>query len=159
MGVGKTTTCQILKRQLDHSVFLDGDWCWDAHPFVVTAETKTMVMDNICDLLNRFIACSVYQHIIFCWVMHEQAIIDEIRQRLDLTNCQVIEVSLIASPISLKKRLEKDVAAGIRQADVIERSLARLSCYQSLSTHKIDVSDLTAKQAAGLIMQLSSLRS
>ena len=42
MGVGKTTTCQILKRKLDKSVFIDGDWCWDMHPFVVNKETKNL---------------------------------------------------------------------------------------------------------------------
>lgn len=78
MGVGKTTTSQILKNNLADSVFLDGDWCWDSHPFKVTSETKKMVMDNIVYMLNSFIHCSAYQHIIFCWVMHEQSIIDEI---------------------------------------------------------------------------------
>ena len=48
MGVGKTTTCQHLKKILPESVFLDGDWCWDSHPFQVTEETRHMVMDNIC---------------------------------------------------------------------------------------------------------------
>ncbi len=33
MGVGKTTTCQVLKSKLPGSVFLDGDWCWDMQPF------------------------------------------------------------------------------------------------------------------------------
>ena len=42
MGVGKTTVCQKLKRLLQNSVFLDGDWCWDMDPFVVTEETKAM---------------------------------------------------------------------------------------------------------------------
>lgn len=54
MGVGKTTVCQQLKRDLQHSVFLDGDWCWDASPFQVTDETKAIVIDNICYLLNNF---------------------------------------------------------------------------------------------------------
>ena len=54
MGVGKTTVCQQLKQDLQNSVFLDGDWCWDASPFQVTDETKAMVMDNICHLLNNF---------------------------------------------------------------------------------------------------------
>lgn len=48
MGVGKTTVCQHLKIKLNNSVFLDGDWCWDAHPFQVTEETKKMVLHNIC---------------------------------------------------------------------------------------------------------------
>lgn len=74
MGAGKTTVCQALKGKLAHSVFLDGDWCWDMHPFQVTDETKEMVMQNICFLLNSFLHCSAFEHIIFCWVMHEQAI-------------------------------------------------------------------------------------
>ena len=47
MGVGKTTVSQQLKKTLRNSVFLDGDWCWDADPFQVTEETKKMVMQNI----------------------------------------------------------------------------------------------------------------
>lgn len=76
MGVGKTTVCRRLKKDLPNSVFLDGDWCWDADPFLITEETKAMVMDNICFLLNNFLRCSAYENIIFCWVMHEQSIID-----------------------------------------------------------------------------------
>ena len=78
MGVGKTTVSQQLKKELPNSVFLDGDWCWDADPFQVTEETKAMVMRNICFLLNSFLHCTAYKNIVFCWVMHEQSIIDEI---------------------------------------------------------------------------------
>ena len=56
MGVGKTTVCQFMKQKLNSSVFLDGDWCWDMHPFCITEETKAMVVDNICHLLNNFFA-------------------------------------------------------------------------------------------------------
>ena len=83
MGVGKTTVCQQLKRLLPDSVFLDGDWCWDADPFQVTEETMAMVNDNICYLLNNFLRCSAYENVIFCWVMHQQAIIDGVLSRLD----------------------------------------------------------------------------
>ena len=57
MGIGKTTACHILKRRLPNSVFLDGDWCWDMNPFSVTDETKKMVLDNICYVLNNFKMC------------------------------------------------------------------------------------------------------
>ena len=67
MGVGKTTVCQLLKAKLPRSVFLDGDWCWDANPFQVTEETRAMVLDNICHLLNNFLRCSAYDHVLFCW--------------------------------------------------------------------------------------------
>ncbi len=64
IGVGKTTVSKELKNRLHKSVFLDGDWCWDMNPFVVNDETKVMVMDNICYVLNNFIHCSVYENII-----------------------------------------------------------------------------------------------
>ncbi len=148
MGVGKTTTCQILKNKLADCVFLDGDWCWDMNPFQVTPETKKMVMENICFLLNQFIHCSAYENIIFCWVMHEQAIIDEILSKLDIEDCLVHAVSLICDEGELRKRLKKDVDAGIRSADVIPKSIARIGLYRDLDTEKIDVSHITPKQAA-----------
>ena len=66
MGVGKTTVGQILKKQLADCVYLDGDWCWDMDPFSVTPETKCMVIDNICTLLNNFLRCTAYKNIVFC---------------------------------------------------------------------------------------------
>ena len=86
MGVGKTTVCQLLKRELSKAVFLDGDWCWDMDPFQVTEETKGMVMENIAFLLNRFLRCSAYENVIFCWVLHRQEIVDELLGKLDVEN-------------------------------------------------------------------------
>ena len=138
MGVGKTAVSQQLKSDLSNSVFLDGDWCWDANPFQVTNETKAMVTDNICYLLNNFLHCSAYENVIFCWVMHQQSIIDSILEKLDTQNCEVKCVSLMADENTLRERLSADVEKGIRSEDVIERSIARIPMYQALSTIKID---------------------
>lgn len=154
MGVGKTTVCQRLKTKLQNSVFLDGDWCWDAHPFQVTEETKKMVLQNICFLLNQFIHCSAYENIIFCWVMHQQAIIDHLLAGLDKAHCKVKVVSLICSEQALKDRLERDIAAGLRSADVMERSISRLPCYQELNTIKLDVSAKGAEEIVCALMAL-----
>lgn len=148
MGVGKTAVSQQLKKDLPNSVFLDGDWCWDANPFQVTEETKAMVTDNICFLLNNFLHCSAYENIIFCWVMHEQFIIDSIVERLNTENCNVKCISLMTDEATLRKRLEADVNAGIRTEDVIERSVARISKYQHLETIKIDTVNKTIQQIA-----------
>ena len=88
-----------VNEDLPNSVFLDGDWCWDASPFQVTDETKAMVTNNICYLLNNFLKCSAYENIIFCWVMHEQSIIDSILEKLDTQNCDVKCVSSMESII------------------------------------------------------------
>ena len=201
MGVGKTTVSQQLKKDLANSVFLDGDWCWDADPFQVTDETKEMVMDNICYLLNNFLHCSAYENVIFCWVMHEQSIVDEIVSKLDteecrvikislivdetkemvmdnicylLNNflhcsayenvifcwvmheqsivdeivskldteeCRVIKISLIVDEANLRKRLLSDIANKIRTGEIMDKSIARIQMYQVLDTVKIDTSN------------------
>ena len=154
MGVGKTAVSQQLKKDLPNSVFLDGDWCWDANPFQVTEETKTMVTDNICYLLNNFLHCSAYENIIFCWVMHEQHIIDSIIEKIDIENCEVKCISLMTDETTLRNRLESDVNAGIRTEDVIERSVARILKYQCLDTIKIDTVNKTIKQVVDEIENL-----
>ena len=40
MGIGKTAVSERLNQLLDHSVFLDGDWCWNMDPFIVNEENK-----------------------------------------------------------------------------------------------------------------------
>lgn len=155
MGVGKTTVCRELKNQLPGSVFLDGDWCWDMNPFVVTEETKAMVLDNITTLLENFLRCSAYDHVIFCWVMHQQAILDEILGRLDLTGVTVVPVSLVCTREVLLKRLNQDVSAGLRQPDILLRSPQRLSLYDTLDTHKIDTSYAAVPEIVQSILRLS----
>ncbi len=154
MGVGKTTISQQLKKDLPNSVFLDGDWCWDADPFQVTEETKEMVMRNICYLLNSFLRCTAYENIIFCWVMHEQSIIDRIINELDTGTCRVIKISLMTDEANLRNRLSSDIARGIRTADVIDRSVGRIRMYRVLDTVKIDTSNKTLREIADEILKL-----
>ena len=153
MGVGKTTTCRILRDMLPDCAFLDGDWCWDMHPFKVTEETKAMVTDNICHMLNNFLKCSAFENVVFCWVMHLQSIIDEIVSRLE-GEFELHSISLVCSPDHLARRLSEDVRRGIRQQDVIERSIARLPLYEALNTMKLDVSEITPEEAARRITMM-----
>ena len=153
MGVGKTATSRELQKLLPNCVFLDGDWCWDMSPFIVNDETKKMVIDNISYLLNNFISCSVYENIIFCWVMHEQIILDDVLSRLNKHNCILYKFSLVCSEQALISRLTKDIELGIRTEDVINRSISRLKNYFEMDTQKIDVSEVSAKEAAKIIFE------
>lgn len=154
MGVGKTVVSQWLKNDLPNAVFLDGDWCWDSSPFQVTTETKDMVIDNICHLLNNFIHCSGYDNIIFCWVMHDQSIIDTILKKTDAAHCSVKVVSLLAREDTLTKRIIHDINAGIRTIDVLERSIARIPCYQKLNSVKVSTDDKSIREIAEEIKRI-----
>lgn len=138
MGVGKTTISQELNKYLPKSVYLDGDWCWNASPFKVTDETKKMVIDNICHLLNNFLLCSEYDNIIFSWVMSDQKVIDTIIDKIKFESYELVSVSLIADEKTLKERLLKDVKEGLREIDVIERSIKKIPMYDNLNTIKIN---------------------
>lgn len=156
MGVGKTTVSKLLCKQLPKCVYLDGDWCWCMDPFVVCDETKALVVDNICHTLNNFIKCSVFENVVFAWVLHEQSIIDAIVSRLDTNELNIVSVSLVADENILKARLQKDIDAGLRSSDVIDRSLARLPLYENLNTIKIDTDNLTAEQIVLKILCLTN---
>lgn len=156
MGVGKSSVSALLQKRLGRSVYLDGDWCWNMEPFVVCDETKAMVLDNICHLLGNFLGCSLLDNIIFCWVLDQEEILQEILRRLgpQLEGCQVKAVSLLCSPEKLQARLEGDVARGLRQPDIIPRSLERLWRYDALPTIKLDTSRLSPAQVAEALSAL-----
>lgn len=151
MGIGKTATGLALARILPHNAFLDGDWCWKMSPFIVNDATKAMVMDNITYLLSNFLRCGDVENVIFCWVMHEQAILDEILARVPLDGVSVHAFSLIASEEALRERLSRDIANGIREEDVMARSVPRISLYEKLNTVKIDTTELSPEQTAEAI--------
>jgi AAA domain len=148
MGVGKTATCRELQKMLPRNVFLDGDWCWDMQPFVVSDETISMVNRNIAHLLGSFLACSEFENVIFCWVLHEQHILDGLLGALDLDDCTTYCFSLVSTEQALSERLSHDIAAGKRKDDITERSVVRIPLYDELDTVKIDVSTISPADAA-----------
>lgn len=158
MGVGKTATCRELNRLLPRSVLLDGDWCWCADPFQVTPETKAMVLDNVCYLLTNFLRCSAYDNVILCWVLHEQSIVDTLLARLPLEACDVTvrHVSLVADERTLRERIERDVRAGLRDEDVVQRALSYLPRYRKLSSTLVDTTNLTPRLAAEIVATTTS---
>jgi HAD superfamily hydrolase (TIGR01509 family) len=153
MGVGKTAVARSLQKKLPSCVMLDGDWCWDMSPFLVTEETRSMVMDNITHLLRNFLQCSALENIIFCWVIHEQQILDDILNRLHDIPFQLWSFSLVCSEESLRSHILQDVQNGIRTEDVLKRSLPRLPLYEKVASRKIDVSNRTVEQTAEILTE------
>ena len=110
-----------------------------------------MVLENIRFLLGQFLRCSVYETVIFCWVMHQQNIVDAILSGLPLDNVRVWAISLTAEPEELRRRLEGDVSRGLRQPDVVERGLAYLPAYERMNTEKVDTTQLSPEVVAGTL--------
>ena len=148
MGVGKTTAARCLNRLLPRSVMLDGDWCWMMDPFVVNEETQEMVLENITALLRNFLRCSQLDHVILSWVMDRPEIVQALLERLNGESFRLTHLSLVCSPQELRRRLEKDVAAGLREKAVIPRRLARLPLYAGAGGRLLPVDGLTPEETA-----------
>lgn len=88
--------------------------------------------------------------------MHEQSIIDCILSRLNLDGVSVTCITLTCSEEQLVKRLEKDIAEGLRAPDVIDRAVERLKAAQLVSAIKMDTTDKTALQVADGILNILS---
>ena len=152
MGAGKTTVCKKLLSRLGASAYLDGDWCWNINPFRVTDETKAMVLDNITAMLSRFLACPELDYIIFGWVMHQPEIAQTILGRLDLCETDVRQYTLLCTGTTLQNRLEKDIRNGLRNSDVLKRSLDYLPLYDQQNTIKIITDVLSPDEIADQIL-------
>ena len=86
--------------------------------------------------------------------MHEQSLIDSITATLDTSRCKIVKISLLADEPTLRLRLSSDVVQGIRFADVIDRSVARINLYQELDTIKVDTSNKTVQEIVHVISAL-----
>ncbi len=102
MGVGKTSVCRMLYKELDNSFWLDGDNYWMMNPFTVNEENKTMVLDNIIHILNNYIRNSSSKYIIFNWVIHTDEIMEEILKGLNTSNVEIYHFNVFCGIISIK---------------------------------------------------------
>ena len=159
MGVGKTTVGRMLKDKLHQSVFLDGDWCWDMHPFTVTPETKAMAIDNVTYLLRNFLGCSECEYVIFNWVMDQQEVYQELLTGLSDREFELLTITLLCSEEALEKRWYADTLNDWRIEEWLEVSRKSLNWFAERDTLKIDTSDLAADQVADRIeLELQQLR-
>ena len=153
MGVGKTAACRQLQQLLDRSVFLDGDWCWDAHPFQATEETREMVLENIAFLLGQFLRAEGKDNVLFSWVLHEDAILEDLLHRLFPLRFSLHVFNLEPGEQALTERLQGDIARGAREEDVVERALERRRHYPGLRGEHLDTSTLTPEETAHVILE------
>ena len=58
----------------------------------------------------------------------------------------IVQIFLLADAPTSRRRLSSDIAQGIRAADSVDRSVARIHTYQVLDTIKIETSNQTAQE-------------
>ena len=152
MGAGKSTTTRYLYRVLPNAVRLEGDWLWDADPYLITAETKTMVMKNVIYVLNNLIACTGYENIVFNWAMHRQDIIDGLMRGLHLENVDLSFFALTASEETIRQHYQTDIDAGRRSITTLSDALERNPVFDSIGAITVNVDGKTVEEVGNEIL-------
>jgi len=137
---GKRAVSEILNQKLDQTIILNAD------------QNKEMTIKDIQDLLNTYIQDSNVKHIVFCGILDEQVIIDELLSRLNLNGVKIIPVSLLPSIQKLTSNFQNDVSNGPISPDELKHSIECLLKYQPLRTIKYDNSQMSPEETATEIM-------
>ena len=142
----------MYKRQ----AFIDGDWCFDIHPFVGNQETKTMAIDNILHMIANYRKCSICKMIVFVWLMDERWVYQKIADGISDMELEAKNFTLVCDKNTLINRWENDKNCEWRTNEWLEVSLKSLSFF-SLFENCIDTSGLTIDMVADMIMHLISI--
>lgn len=154
IGVGKTTIGKLLCDKLNKSAFLDGDWCFDLHPFIANKETKDMAIDNIIHIIRNYLNCTQCNFVVFNWVMDKADVYKKIIDSIKSQDAYLYEITLTCTEKALEDRWYKDTLCGWRNDEWLNISKKSLNYFRGLNTLKIDTSN---KNAANVTDEIYSM--
>ena len=151
MGVGKTTIGKYIAEKNIGTAFIDGDWCFDIHPFIGNRETKTMAIDNILHMIDNYRKCSACKMIVFVWLMDNQWVYKRIIEGIETLQLDVKSVTLLCDKASLINRWTNDKNCEWRTEEWLEDSIKSLQYFETLE-NQIDTSNMNIEDVANKIM-------
>lgn len=154
IGVGKSTVGKLLCNKLNMSAFIDGDWCFDLHPFIANKETKDMAIGNIVYLINNYLKCSHCDYVVFIWVMDKIDVYQRIINNIRRDDVRLYEITLNCTEEALVDRWKRDTLCDWRIEEWLNVSIKSLKYFEGLDTIKIDTSDKTANDVADIINEI-----
>lgn len=151
MGVGKTTVGKCLADSLPGTAFIDGDWCFDLHPFVGNVETKAMAVDNILHMIANYGKCSACRAVVLVWLMDDAWVLDEITSGIRSLGMQPVPVTLLCGRDELIARWKADGKCEWRTDKWLNVSLKSLP-YFAEQNNCIDTTGLSVPEVAKIII-------
>ena len=105
-----------------------------------------MVLNNITYIINNFLANSNSKYVVFNWVIHTDEIMNDILNKVNISNIDVYKITLMCNKEELIKRINKDIELGIRDENNIKRSLDKYDLYNKMDTIKINTSNKSIEE-------------
>lgn len=155
-GIGKTTICKQLVRQLPNSAYVDSEPCRLMNPFVLNDDTIPTIRKNISDLIRNYFHCPAVQTVIFSYGFHgrRKEIFDGVLQDLADMEYRFIPLLLTCAAEENIRRMMYDH----RDAERIQRALEiSRQAFAGVEYPQIDVTELSVEEAVSRILSVSKL--
>jgi len=155
-GIGKTTICKQLVRQLPHSAYVDSDSCRLMNPFILNDETIPTIRKNISDLIRNYFHCPAIQTVIFSYGFHgrRREIFDGVLQDLAEMEYRFIPLLLTCAEAESVRRMTCDQ----RDPERIRRALeVSRQAFAGVDYPQIDITELSVEDAASRILSVLEL--
>lgn len=139
-----------LVNEINSSVLLDGDWCFEQGcDWHFDKQTKNMALNNICHVLNNFFKNPNFNNVIFCWPLHKQEdinlILDTIGKKY---NFNYTNFTIICNKEQLFYRIRKRFETRKNELNinytyrdielVLNEALNKIDAYKYICSIKLD---------------------
>lgn len=155
-GIGKTTICKEIIKQLPNSAYVDSDSCRIMNPFVLNDETIPTIAKNISDLLCNYLNCPSVNTVVFSYGFHgrRKEVFQSVLKSLSSIEHNFIPFLLWCSEEENIRRMVSDR----RSPERIQRAIneSRLS-FVDITYPKIDTTNLSVVDTVKTILTQAGL--
>lgn len=154
-GIGKTTICRSILSRLPGSAYVDSDGCRMMNPFVLDDTTIPTIAKNISGLIGNYLACDAVHTVIFSYGFHgrRKEVFDRVMRALPIHRPRFVPFHLVCGEEENMRRIRADGRTTDRGALEISRS-----AFSDIEYPKIDITDLSADEAATRIILQAGLK-
>ena len=150
-GIGKTTICKEIIKQLPNSAYVDSDSCRIMNPFVLNDDTIPTIAKNISDLIINYLKCPTVNTVIFSYGFHgrRKEVFQKVLVEISQIEHKFIPFLIWCSEEENVNRMNIDN----RSAERIQRALNESrKAFEYVTYPKIDITNLSAVEAAKRII-------
>lgn len=150
-GIGKTTICKEIIKQLPNSAYVDSDPCRIMNPFVLNNDTIPTIAKNISDLLINYLNCPVVNTVVFSYGFHGRRgeVFERIVSETSKMEHNFIPLLLWCSEEENIRRMNVDNRSANRIQRVINESR---KAFDDITYPRLDITNMSVSEATKAIL-------
>lgn len=151
-GTGKSSVSRALQKMLPRCALLDGDDVWNLRPFSVTEKSRELALANMSAVLKNYLGSGLASNVLFCWVMHERPIPEELLRRIRHEGDFSL-FTLTCGEEELKRRILAEEESGARRKGGLPLALRRAEQVQKNFPDALDTAGRKPEECAHILAE------